>query len=126
MTREEAIEILKIKRECMDYEGFSCAMDLKTKIDGADGCNLCERAIDMAIEALSTERLKGRWQWKLRMKGGFHTYTGVDSMGETHTITVDERHETEEPYCPICGKWNDSQWLDFCPNCGCDMRGEEE
>lgn len=82
-------------------------------------------AFDMAIEALSHERPKGRWEWKHRIKGGFHTYTGVDSMGETHTITVDERHETEEPYCPICGKWNDSQWLNFCPNCGADMRDGE-
>lgn len=81
----------------------------------------------LAIEALSQpERPKGRWKWKHRMKGGFHTYTGVDSMGKTHTITVDERYETEEPYCPNCGKWNDSQWLDFCPNCGSDNRGEEE
>ena len=107
ISREEAIKNLQ------NINGFFIT-DLKWK-----------ESMNMAIEALSTERPKGRWEWKHRMKGGFHTYTGVDSMGETHTITVDERHETEEPYCPICGKWNDSQWLDFCPNCGADCRESE-
>lgn len=55
MTREEAIKILKIKSECYDYEGLSCQMDLKLKIDGADGCTLCEKAMDMAIEVLEKQ-----------------------------------------------------------------------
>lgn len=71
-----------------------------------------------------TLRPKGRWDWKHRHKGGFHKYTGVDAFGETHTITVDERFECDEPYCPNCGKWNESIYLNFCPNCGVDMRGD--
>ena len=64
---------------------------------------------------------KGRWVWKRRHRGGFHKYTGVDSLGETHTITVDERFECDEPYCPKCGKWNESMYLNYCPNCGAKM-----
>ena len=94
MTREEAIEILEIKRECMDYEGFSCAMDLKTKIDGTDGCYLCEKAIDMAIEALR-ERPKGRW---IR-------YKYSHKLGE----------------CSLCGEIVAIR-SNYCPNCGADMR----
>ena len=67
----------------------------------------------------------GRWEWKKRQKGGFRKYTGIDSMGETHTVTVDERHEINEPFCPYCGKINDSVWLNFCPNCGVKMDEEE-
>ena len=68
-------------------------------------------------------RPKGRWDWKHRHKGGFHKYTGVDEYGETHTITVDERFECDEPYCPECGKWNESIYLNYCPNCGAKMEG---
>ena len=67
-------------------------------------------------------RPKGRWDWKHRHKGGFHKYTGKDAFGETHTIEVDERFEVDEPYCPKCGKWNESVFLNYCPNCGADMR----
>jgi hypothetical protein len=65
----------------------------------------------------------GQWDWKHRHKGGFHKYTGVDEYGETHTITVDERFECNEPYCPNCGKWNESAYLNYCPNCGAKMEG---
>lgn len=65
----------------------------------------------------------GRWDWKHRHKGGFRKYTGVDAFGETHTITVDERFECDEPYCPKCGKWNESTYLNYCPNCGAKMEG---
>ena len=70
--------------------------------------------------------VKGEWIWRHRHRGGFHTITGVDAMGETHTITVDERFEIDDPYCPYCGKLNDSSWLNFCPNCGADTREENE
>lgn len=68
----------------------------------------------------------GQWIWRHRRKGGFRKHTGTDENGKTHTVTVDERYEADEPYCAECGKWNDSQFLNFCPNCGADMRGEQE
>ena len=66
----------------------------------------------------------GKWNYVHRHRGGFRTYVGVDRSGETHTITVDERMEIDEPYCSVCGKWNESTWLSYCPNCGAKMEGE--
>lgn len=88
-------------------------------------CEALHNAYDCGRRSIDPEslRAKGRWDWKHRHKGGFHKYTGVDEYGETHTITVDERFECDEPYCPECGKWNESIYLNYCPNCGADMRG---
>lgn len=57
-------------------------------------------AISMAIEALSNERPKGRW-----------VVENEDSIR-----------------CPECcyNRAKIKHPLNFCPECGCDMRGEEE
>lgn len=70
---------------------------------------------------------RGQWNWVHRLKGGFEHYTGREAnpgteYPETYTIRRDERREVDDPYCPFCGKWNESVWLNFCPNCGADMR----
>lgn len=65
----------------------------------------------------------GRWIYKHRHRGGFRTYEVCDELGEKHSVRVDERYETDEPYCPECGKWNESVWLNYCPNCGVKMDG---
>lgn len=63
----------------------------------------------------------GRWIYKHRHRGGFRIHEGFDEFGEMHRITVDERIELDEPYCSECGKWNESIYLDYCPNCGAKM-----
>lgn len=68
----------------------------------------------------------GRWVYKHRHRGGFRRKTGVDDTGEPHTITVDERYETDDPYCSECGKLNESVWLNYCPNCGAKMEVDHE
>lgn len=65
----------------------------------------------------------GRWIYKHRHRGGFRTYEVCDELGEKHSVRVDERYETDDPYCPECGKWNESVWLNYCPNCGVKMDG---
>ena len=68
----------------------------------------------------------GRWIMKHRHRGGFRRYTGIDDMGEQHTIIVDERVEYDDRYCSECGKQSADNFLNYCPNCGAYMRGEEE
>lgn len=70
---------------------------------------------------------RGRWNWVHKQKGGFEYYTGREvnpgtEYPEIYTIQRDERREVDEPYCPFCKKLNESVWLNFCPNCGADMR----
>lgn len=65
----------------------------------------------------------GKWIYKHRHRGGFRTYEGYDEFGEKHRITVDERIEIDEPYCSVCGKLNESIYLNYCPNCGAKMEG---
>lgn len=51
MTREEVIEILKVKKNCFDCEGLSCRL----YGDIYEGCETCSKAIDIVIEALETK-----------------------------------------------------------------------
>lgn len=67
----------------------------------------------------------GHWIWKHRHRGGFKKVSGVDAYGNEHTIIIDDRYETDDPYCSECGLLNDSSSLNFCPNCGADMREGE-
>lgn len=65
----------------------------------------------------------GHWIYKKRHRGGFRSYEVCDELGEKHHIRVDERYEIDEPYCSECCKWNESVWLNYCPNCGAKMDG---
>lgn len=67
--------------------------------------------------------VRGKWVWRHRHRGGFRRVTGQDDFGITHTITIDERFEIDDPYCPFCKRLNESVFLNFCPNCGADMQG---
>lgn len=68
----------------------------------------------------------GRWIMKHRHRGGFHRYTGLDDLGEQHTITVDERVEYDDRYCSECGKQSADNFLNYCPNCGAKMDGVDD
>ena len=69
--------------------------------------------------------VRWRWEWRHRHRGGFRRVTGEDDFGISHTITVDERYQIDDPYCPFCGKLNESVFLNDCPNCGADMREDK-
>lgn len=84
-----------------------------------------QKRIEKYINALpSAEPKRGKWIKKHRHYGGFRSYTGFDSMGEQHTITVDERTEYDEFYCSECGIRAADISLNFCAKCGADMRGK--
>lgn len=78
----------------------------------------CEHAIE---DATTVQPKRGKWIKKHRHYGGFRSYTGFDSMGEQHTITVDERAEYDDLYCSECGARSADNFLNFCPNCGAKM-----
>ena len=86
MTREEAIRRIKDHFRIHD--------------DGRPTPYLDE-AVAMAIEALSRERPKGRW----------------------NPISADRVRCTN---CDAIRDITTQLFWDFCPNCGADMRGEEE
>lgn len=67
------------------------------------------------------EKMRGEWVAKHRHRGGFRRVTGVDDMGELHTITIDERCEYDDRYCSRCGKQSPDNFLNFCGYCGAPM-----
>lgn len=103
-----------------------------------EGCAGCDEPGEGCIECIVDEIdnfpaadvapvRRGRWNWVHKQKGGFEYYTGREANPNTeypdvYTIQRDERREVDEPYCPFCKKLNESVWLNFCPNCGADMR----
>ena len=79
-----------------------------------------------AIEALQAELPKrGEWVWKHRHHGWFKTAKGKCECGRDVYAQIDERYETDDPYCPFCGVMNDSIHLNYCPNCGAKMEVQE-
>ena len=89
MTREEAIELL-----C----AYGVPQDEKR----------CQEALDRAIEALSTDRPNGEWEF------------------------VDNEIFAGEYFCSVCGKRAEvdlyGEWIlsNFCPSCGAKMKGGAE
>ena len=75
-----------------------------------DACDeVAERALEYALEALSTERPKGRW------------------IQEIHTGLIGDTNEYNDTYffrCSICGR-TVFEKEPYC-HCGADCRGEEE
>ena len=95
MTREEARLILyDMFNSCIDGYTNLLAEDKEVPAMLIDDIN----ALDMAIEALSTERPKGRY-------------------------IPDNRYQTLGN-CSLCNG-DVTRHDNFCPNCGADMRGEK-
>ena len=83
MTREEAIEQLKVYRACM-------------LVDGAE-----VEAYNMAIEALKQEPKTGRWIEKDGYDGD--TYYDCSECGESWTTIEGTPWNNGMKYCPNCG-----------------------
>ena len=92
-----------------------------------DGCSCSEKEHAEALyNAGYRKQSEGEWVKKHRHRGGYETVTGVDSIGEKHTITLDTRCEYDDLYCSICGKQAADNFLNYCPNCGAKMKGGAE
>ena len=132
MTREEAIVVLeesKRQNEVM-RDNPSTFWASYQMADGVKNLEKRIAALDLALAALRgptremVERMRGEWIMKRRHHGGFRRVTGVDDMGERHTITIDERCEYDDRYCPKCGKQSPDNFLNFCGYCGAPMTDE--
>ena len=89
---------------------------------GATNCAFMAKVCSAPVADVAPV-VHGRWIYKHRHRGGIRIYEGKDEMGETRRISVDERHEIDDPYCSECGKLNESVWLNYCPHCGAKMDG---
>ena len=71
----------------------------------------------------------GHWVYKRRRSGGFRIRTGLLKNWERVKVLIDEREDTMEPFCSVCGAHNDStndQNMRYCPCCGAKMDGEAQ
>ena len=69
----------------------------------------------------------GHWVYKRRRSGGFRIRTGLLKNWERVKVLIDEREDTMEPFCSVCGTHNDStndQNMRYCPHCWEKMDGE--
>ena len=70
----------------------------------------------------------GHWVYKRRRSGGFRIRTGLLKNWERVKVLIDEREDTMEPFCSVCGTHNDStndQNMRYCPCCGAKMDEEQ-
>ena len=109
MTREETIKVLNnFPIDFRNSGGFEAMEALKIAI--------------LALRPVSRERVekvwRGEWVRRNRHRGGFRRVKGVDDMGEQHEVTIDERCEYGDLYCPKCGKQSPDNFLNFCGYCG--------
>lgn len=95
MTREEAIEELNQLKHNLLAE---CKADI---------------AVDMAIQTLSKdENVKGEWINEKRIS---YEYSSDNTAGTVTLVTWQ---------CSVCGEETNIM-SNYCPDCGADMRGEE-
>lgn len=75
-----------------------------------------------ALRPVSREQVqkvwRGEWVKRHKHRGGFRRVKGIDDMGEQHEVTIDERCEYDDLYCPKCGRQSPDNFLNFCGYCG--------
>ena len=97
MTREEAIKFLKLMRKAVsNFEEYG-----HDKASMVIECDKAE-AIDMAISALSAERV-GEWIYRGTFKFSNHYPKHRYECSECHQIVHLPLTEEAYRYCPNCG-----------------------
>lgn len=69
---------------------------------------------------------KPHWIMKHRTINEVKYHTGLDDMGEEHTIKELIRYEVDEPYCSECGMKAGDTSQNYCCFCGTKMGGEQD
>lgn len=70
--------------------------------------------------------VRGKWEKTHRHRNSYRQYTGTDSMGEEHTITVHEEVEYDWLNCPYCGASAADNFQNYCPKCGAELKEATE
>lgn len=115
MTKEEIIQ---------EYEGAVVASGLAAAAGNEEAVKsyeLFKAGLD-ALRPITREQVekvwKGEWIKRYKHRGGFRRVKGIDDMGDRHEVTIDERCEYDDLYCPKCGKQSPDNFLNFCGYCG--------
>ena len=85
-------------------------------------------AVGMSEEELS-EDFKDGVQAVLYMMSKQPTITAQPERKKGQWIKTDELYETDEYRCSLCGQVLTTyrgKRMNYCPNCGADMRGERD
>lgn len=78
-----------------------------------------EDSIEAAIALLKAQVPEtAEVKWQERHRKSYRQYTGFDSTGEEHTVTVCVESEGKEPYCGKCSAQLAESFTNFCPRCG--------
>ena len=128
MNKEQAIKMLRhCEAESHCYDGIHGT---------CKGCNQ-RIALDMAIEALQGMRMMPRKEVIEVLEYMFNKdlhlakrekealYTAIQLIKESKGEWIKSSEDLELYCCSICGEINEYD-DNFCPNCGADMRGEDE
>lgn len=99
---------MRIYIECRDCDSRSCA-----------GCN-----IFILSKMLRAGKFDGIMDGNRKIKSAADVKYSIHS--EWEITEVDHAHGSKCYHCPECGEddWRYDE-PNFCPNCGCDMRGEK-
>ena len=102
MTREEAIKYLIKVRDNCDYDRCPDFNPYEDRIlYGRCTCDICEEAVDIAIETLAKESKCGKWidiEGQLGMQ-----CSECGKMCNEITLCTDMMTKAHWNYCPNCG-----------------------
>lgn len=141
MTQDDMTELTIKDLETLEQEPCNDAISRQAAIDclnadfTIDGKENMETVVDYingafkqikALPSVTPKPKMGQWIMKHRTHNEVNHYTGQDEMGETHTISVLERYEVDEPYCSKCGKLAGDTSQNFCCACGAKMVEPQE
>lgn len=83
----------------------------------------------MAIDSMMDDVYQSRMAhpvWKERISGGYRYKTvQCPCCGSDVTVEVERQSLSKAAYCSECGKVLSSHYMNYCPNCGAKIGGEE-